>query len=322
MAAKDLITLPRAYQNLNGVSGVDPLLAALITSVSDAIETYCKRRFLTQFYDELYNGSGDKRLLLRQYPIQSVQSVRYMPVFVCRVQNSNTSLNQQARVSVTSTGLQCWRMAGGVAYPETLLTWAVYPTLSSLMNAVTALGNGWQGQVVANANAQYAGDYGNWPSADLYVPGSYGDALEGAGIQSSQGNLNARGVFAALLMHTYELQGYQWDARGWLLRAIPYTDPELLHPEDLIWPVGVNNFRIQYTAGYSTVPEAVQEACAEWVAELYWLTQRDPALLHQVPASGTASGWGPLASPRARPPQHVCALLAPYKRVTFGTNQS
>jgi hypothetical protein len=34
-------------------------------------------------------------------------------------------------------------------------------------------------------------------------------------------------------MHTYELAGYQFDPRGWLLRAIPYTDPELLHPEDL-----------------------------------------------------------------------------------------
>ena len=224
-------------------------------------------------------------------------------------------------MSITATGLQCWRTATGVAYQETLLTWSSYPTLQTLMNAVTALGNGWQGQVVSSATSQFAGDYGNWPSADLYVPGSYGDALEGAGVQSSQGNLNARGVWAALLMHTYELQGYQWDARGWLLRAIPYTDPELLHPEDLIWPVGVNNFRIQYTAGYSTVPEAVQEACAEWVAELYWLTQRDPALLHQVPASGSASGWGPIASPRARPPQHVCALLAPYKRVSYGSNQ-
>src|SRR5215475_8113298 len=124
MAAKDLITLPRAYQNLNGVSGVDPLIASLITSVSDAIEKYCKRRFLTHFYDELYNGSGDKRLLLRQYPIQSVQSVRYMPVFVCRVQNTDTATNQQARVSILSNGLQCWRSASGIAYPEILLTWA------------------------------------------------------------------------------------------------------------------------------------------------------------------------------------------------------
>ncbi|HTU90068.1 MAG TPA: hypothetical protein VMF69_08220 [Gemmataceae bacterium] len=331
MAAKDLIPATRAMDSLGGPQGSANLtlsgnetqtLTDLITSVSDAIEKYCKRRFLTHFFDELYNGSGDKRLLLRQYPLQSVQSVRYMPVFVCQVGNFNTTLNQQARVSVTSTGLQCWRSASGTAYTETLLTWSAYPTLSSLMNAVTALGNGWQGQVVSSATSQFAGDYGNWPSADLYVPNSYGDPLEGSGVQTSQGNLNARGNWAALLMHTYELQGYQWDARGWLLRAIPYTDPELLHPEDLIWPVGVNNFRIQYTAGYTTVPEAVQEACAEWVAELFWLTKRDPALLHQVPSSGTASGWGPLGTPRAQPPQSVRALLAPYKRITVATNQS
>lgn len=330
MAAKDLITTSRAMDSLGGSQGSANLtlssaeqqtLADLITSVSDALEKNCKRRFLTHAYDELYCGSGDKRLLLRQYPIQSVQSVRYMPVFVCRAGNFDMTLNQQARVSVTSTGLQCWRSASGTAYTETLLTWSSYPTLSLLMNAVSALGNGWQGQVVSSATSQFAGDYGNWPSADLYVPNSYGDPLEGSGTQTSQGNLNARGTWAALLMHTYELQGYQWDARGWLLRAIPYTDPELLHPEDLVWPVGVNNFRIQYTAGYTTVPEAVQEACAEWVAELFWLTKRDPALLHQVPASGTASGWGSLASFRAQPPQHVRALLAPYKRTTVGTNQ-
>ena len=51
----------------------------------------------------------------------------------------------------------------------------------------------------------------------------------------------------------------RWGAAG-CCGTIPYTDPELLHPEDLIWPVGVNNFRVQYTAGYSTIPEAVQEA--------------------------------------------------------------
>jgi len=38
--------------------------------------------------------------------------------------------------------------------------------------------------------------------------------------------------------------------------TISYTDPELLHPEDLVWPVGINNLRIQYTAGYNVIPEA------------------------------------------------------------------
>ena len=84
------------------------------------------------------------------------------------------------------------------------------------------------------------------------------------------------GSYAELKLHTYELQGWQPDSRqGWLLRAIPYTDPELLHPEDLIWPVGVNNFRVQYTAGYASIPDDIQEACAQLVAYHFRLGPRE-----------------------------------------------
>jgi hypothetical protein len=318
MASKDLITLSRAYQALQGVSSQDSLLGTLITAYSDAIEKYCRRRLVTWNYDELYDGDGNRRLLLRQYPVQSVQAVRYRPVTVLKITNT-TLANVQARVAVLSTGLQLVSVNAGVKTTVTAgLTFGGNPTLSALAAAVNAVGNGW--------SAQYVGDstnYGSWPSADLYIPGSYGDALEGSGTLQSQGALQCvAGSYAELKMHTYELQGYQWDARGWLLRAIPYTDPELLHPEDLIFPGGINNFRVQYTAGYTTVPEAVQEACARWVAYGYYLTQRDPSLLHQVPASGTTSGWGPAAEPLMSPPTDVQALLAPYRRHTIATNQS
>jgi hypothetical protein len=317
MATKDLITLARAYQALQGVSNQDSLVGTLITAYSDAVEKYCRRRLVSQSYDELYDGDGGRRLLLRQYPVQSVQAVRYRPVTVLKITNT-LAANVQARVAVLSTGLQLVSVNGGVKTTVTAgLTFASNLTLSALAAAVNAVGNGW--------SAQYVGDstnYGGWPSADLYVPGSYGDALEGGGVLQSQGALQCvAGSYAELKMHTYELQGYQWDARGWLLRAIPYTDPELLHPEDLVFPVGVNNFRVQYTAGYSTIPEAVQEACARWVAYGYYLTQRDPSLLHQVPPSGTTSGWGPAAEPLMSPPADVQALLAPYRRHTVATNQ-
>src|SRR5260370_17542601 len=85
MAAKDLITRARAYQSLQGVSGVDALIDTLVTAASDAVEKYCRRRFLTLAFDELYNGDAQRRLLLRQYPIQSVKSVRYRPVPVPQV---------------------------------------------------------------------------------------------------------------------------------------------------------------------------------------------------------------------------------------------
>ena len=319
--AKDLITSARAVQGMQYYSDnttTNAILQTLITACSDAIEKYCRRRFVSWTYDELYDGNGDRRLLLRQYPIQSVQSVRYRPVTVLKVINNNTLQNQQARVQVTSVGLQLTRTTSGVFVTETPLTWAAYPTLIALANAVNALGNGWAAQIVGDAGP--TGDYGLWPSADLYVGGSYGDALEGVGVLTSQGNLTARGQNAELKLHTYELAGYQWDPRGWLLRAIPYTDPELLHPEDLIWPVGVNNFRVQYTAGYSVVPEAVQEACARWVAYAYYLTQRDPPLARFSVSGAAGQDYAPVPLDH-QPPPAIRALLAPYRRHTVATDQ-
>ena len=324
MAAKDLITSARAAQGIQAYPIVpDPtgVLAVLVTSISDAIEKYCRRRFIKQSYDEQYNGDGDRRLLLRQYPIQSVQSVRYRPVTVLKVTNTDAT-NVQARVSVTSVGLKLFRSNAGVGSTDTSCTFAGNPTLTQLAAAVNALGHGWSAQVVGDST-----NYGGWPSADLYVPNSYGDALEGSGVLESQGAQSTvvgsgNSSFAELKMHTFELQGYQWDARGWLLRAIPYTDPELMNPEDLVWPVGINNFRIQYTAGYSTIPEAVQEACAEWVSMTYYATQRDPAIANLLTAAGVSTAWAKLTgSVPGYPPDNIRALLAPYRRHVAAHNQ-
>jgi hypothetical protein len=298
MAAIDLITLSRAKQNIQSITDTsqDSLLSTLITAISRAIEKYCRRDFVQTNYDELYNGNGDRRLLLRQYPLIAVQSVRYRPVTALKITN-NLANTPQARVSVTSTGLTLVTVTNGVTNAQTV-TFAGNVTLSALATAVNALGNGW--------SAQSTG-YDSWPSADLRSP---------------QGALTAAGQFAELKLHTYELAGYQIDEnRGWLLRAIPYTDPELLHPEDLIWPVGINNFRIQYSAGYATVPEGVQEACAEWVSTAYFQTLRDPLVKRQAVPGALTQTFNQEQVHIGQPPQNVALLLAPYIRRTVATNQ-
>jgi hypothetical protein len=118
MAAKDLIILSRAHSSLQGVSGVDALLQTLITAASDAIQKYCRRDFLSTAYDELYSGNGQRHLLLREYPVVSVQSVRYRPVTVLKITNTDPT-NVQVRVSVTSTGLTLVRVKNGVKTTDT-----------------------------------------------------------------------------------------------------------------------------------------------------------------------------------------------------------
>src|ERR1700678_4495993 len=120
MAAKDLVTLSRAEQSLGGVTSINTTtLASLITALSDAIEKYCRRDFYSRNYDELYNGNGDNRLPLREYPIISIQSVRYRPVTVLEIINADQADNQQARVTVTVNGLTLFTMASGVPTTNT-----------------------------------------------------------------------------------------------------------------------------------------------------------------------------------------------------------
>jgi hypothetical protein len=284
----DLIVLARAKINLpDATSADDNKISLLINAASRTIQRYCRRDFVATAYDELYNGRGDGRLILNQFPVISVQSVRYRPITVLKVTNTNTAVNQQARVTVTATGLSLSRIASGVTGLDTV-TFAGNTTLNAVATAVNALGNGW--------NAQVSGDYGLWPAADLRAP---------------QGALTAAGQFAELKMHTYELAGYQLDeTRGWLLRAIPYTDPELLHPEDLIWPSGINNFRVQYTAGFASIPDDVQEAAAELTASLFKELGRNQNLEHETIAgyAYTALNHGAAWLPRG-----VRVLLANYR---------
>jgi hypothetical protein len=99
----DLITNARAKFNLPSVTTADDAaINTMISSASRAIQRYCRRDFTSTSYDELYNGNGDRRLMLRQYPLLGVQSVRYRPVTVLKVIN-NLANTPQARVSVTST---------------------------------------------------------------------------------------------------------------------------------------------------------------------------------------------------------------------------
>lgn len=68
------------------------------------------------------------------------------------------------------------------------------------------------------------------------------------------------------------------------------------------WPGGYRRYRVQYTAGYATLPEEVQEATAQWVAALFWQTKDNPAAYPETP-TGT-----------------VRSLLAPYRSFPLGVS--
>lgn len=272
----NLITRDRALSNLDNratTSDENTTLDALIAAVSKAIENYCWRTFAVASFDELQPGNNRRELLLRNYPIASIERVAYAPTPVLRVTNTSGS-EQRATVKVTATGLELIRVASGVATTEAIL-FSAQPTLSALASAVTALGNGWSAAVLESANDLRA-------SADL---------------RALQGAFPAKDVNALLQMHTSELASFAVDAeRGCLARD-----------DGTCWHGGLHYWRVLYRAGFGAIPDDVQEACAQWVAVLFWPTKRDPGL-----ASETLPGIVTRAALRDMPAS-IRQMLGPYR---------
>jgi hypothetical protein len=289
----NLISRERAKYNLpSATTSDDRTIDALIAACSDAIRKYCRRHFALGRYDEVLDGASGEQMLLREYPIQSVESVRCSPEAVLEVTNTATTTNQQARVTVTAAGLELVRVASGARAVDTSVTWSASPTLQAVASAIDALGHGWAARV--------ASGYELFAAQELYVAPSFGDAVQ------SQGALDCRGRWAGLVLHVEELSSYRWDGRGWLYR------PEACGDEP--WAGGPGWWRVQYTAGYAEVPHAVQEACAQWVALLFRRTTHDPTLASEssAPSGGTATAYAYAAAQEV--PAAVRGLLAPWVR--------
>ena len=76
LLAHALTTVARAKVFLDiTIADDDTLIERLVNSATDFIEKYCDRRFKkTTYSNEIYNGSGSNKLLLKQYPVDSASA--------------------------------------------------------------------------------------------------------------------------------------------------------------------------------------------------------------------------------------------------------
>ena len=253
----DLITNSRVTQNatlaaLNTSNA--SYLASLITAASDAIRNACHRDFTQTSYTEYHSGGIYIRepLRLRQFPVAEITRVAANPQPAILVQNIDSTTNQRATVETTTTSLRVVRIASATTITNDL-PFATYPTLAEMAAAINSLGGGWAAQVI--------GTFALWPSADL-------KPLQGAAMALFGGR--------ELELYTEDLQpflnwppGDPWgdDAgsqacTGWRLDD---ETGELFGR----FPRGQLNIRIDYTAGFATIPQAIQEACVQLVLDLY-----------------------------------------------------
>lgn len=244
----DLTTLALVKQHM-GITGTvdDAKLQSILTAASRAIVFWCDREFASASLVEYFDGrdSWAKGFVsLNRFPVTAVTRVGISPTTVLTVTNTATATNQIARASVSSTTVTLVHVASGVQTTSTF-TIASYATLADLAAAIEALGSGWHATVAGDSD-----DYGKWPTNYL-IP--------------TQGALNARsGRGGALLkMDVDELNDFRLDSGD--THATLYGD----------FPLGYQSVEVRYTAGYSAIPDPVQQGTCCVVKALFDASKLD-----------------------------------------------
>ena len=257
MSLPDLIDTSRATQNatLAALSSSNAsYLASLITAASGAIRAACHRDFSQTSYTEYHSGGIYIRepLRLRQFPIVEITRVGTDPRPAILIQNVAPGTNQRATIETTPTGVRLFRIASATPVTNDL-PFATYPTIAELAAAVNALGAGWSAQVID--------EFALWPSGDLKL---------------LQGAVTALYGGRQLELYTEDLQpfvswppGDPWGEESGYQAFCGWRLDEETGELYGRFPRGQLNVRVDYAAGFATIPQPVQEACVQLVLDLY-----------------------------------------------------
>jgi hypothetical protein len=149
-----------------------------------------------------------------------------------------SSTAYNAYAEVTSTGVIL--TVDGTSQAE--LTFATYATMKLLSDAIDAKA-GWDAKVMGS-------DYEGWPSSQLF----------------ERRNIFALNVYSYLQTPDEPLDGYEENLES----GIIYLSPKFNE--------GFKNIFVSYTAGYATIPYALEDACKRLVKLKYDMRAKDSAV--------------------------------------------
>ena len=241
LSSAALITLAQAKLYL-GITdeNSDTLLESLIERASGYLERYCNRKLKTRTYTrEIYYGTGGASLRLDQYPATTISRVSVGRTNAFSI--TNTTATNHATVEITSTALK-YSVDGAAA---TSLLFASYATINLLIAALPA---GWTATLLSST-------HGTRKSSDLLIrPGMYCKSPTSAYCEIPNDELTDYQLISPSEDRNY---GVLYSPSGWT-RGVEYF--------------------VDYTAGYTTVPYALEEACVLLVAYRYNQKDQDMSL--------------------------------------------
>ena len=121
-----------------------------LNAVDTLFNERCDREFdSTPYINQMYNGTGGKRLWLRHIPVTAIAQISDTRVPGIRIKNTTSGAARATiDISVSAQTLTHTLVSGSTTTTAPIdLTDAASDILSELITVINALGNGWEAEI-------------------------------------------------------------------------------------------------------------------------------------------------------------------------------
>lgn len=230
-----------AFESVGDID--DTLGAQVINAASAMIERATGRNFKARDYTHRFNGVRQTGIVLSQRPVNSVTRVAWGMRQAASVTYSGAAI--RATASVTDTDLRLVTVSAAGTTTSSTLTWASYPTISTLKTAVDAI-SGWS--LTQSAD---------WPTKELYPSG--GETAKSATVAMYYPDQDEHEYAVDYERGIVRFRDWQ----EWVWRSIERG------PNRAKFPNQWQGVTVSYNAGYSSIPADVEYLCTMIAAALY-----------------------------------------------------
>lgn len=225
------------------------LIDQLINRASDLIETVCDRKFASRDFIEWHDINPTDAVKTDNFPVTAVKRLAYGTDNALSVQ-ATTATDIEAIVEVQDAAVVLRRFDSSGTEASTSLDFDTYPTTSDLVTQINAT-SGWSATLNKNVRSK---------------------------VMHRRPGTDAKETVAYLTYPDhYDIVGRLAEDEGIIYVSAYDSGP--WYPSEISYPGSIANCRgrpnvpqrimVEYTGGYATIPDDVEQLCIEAVKKAY-----------------------------------------------------
>jgi hypothetical protein len=282
--ASNALTTVSAVKTYMGVTSStdDDLIETMVNNVSDQIERWCDRSFVSQSFTEYLDAYGTRTIAVQNPPLVSVDLVAFGTQDAITVTSAVDS-DIAATVAIEGDQARLYRVQEDGTETTTNLSFSTYKTTTTLASQIGSTA-GFDATVVVNALSknmhQMGGRDVTSTTAYLTIPD---DAESEYRVDYDRGFIHLRAD------------------------AFPRFNETRRNNR---FPNQFQSVYVQYVGGYETIPNALVQAAFELISDAYRGRDRDRAINQE-----SLGDYSYTLRPWAEWSENIKTLLGPFKRV-------